>query len=439
MNLLFKPTAYLTVASWIMSNSIEGSVFEPAAGIQTRDDISLCKLPATELFESEGFGSESKNQGSTSTGTLNACMIFIDFPDAVATDTVQSLYDLYIPGAPNWYSNASHGALTLNVDMPEAKIYRMPAKSNTYGFERGLTAETHAVYIQDALDVVGRDISFSDYELLYIVPTKAAKVITFGPTYVNPITAPDGSIIQRTVTFGQDAPDTWGYLAMNHETGHCMGLPDLYPFDADDADLYTRGYDLMGLISCESPVYFVWHQWKLGWVSDDQIRCISSLGTTTHTLAPLEAQDGIKGVVIIHDKTTAVIAEARSKGAGSNNCGGVVVYEVHTDVDTGQGPIRTFARRPFSEACGKSTFDSVKYGISIGVKDGNNNHYDVTVTRGGVGSSSPGSDSSVNSSSVSSSQTSSDEGSVGTGGAGHQRASIYAVLAALWIAVAWVT
>lgn len=382
-------TAYLGASMAVLAKS------SSQGQTSTSDDVSLCKLAADpNVFQSEGFGSAMSFVSST--GTLRASMIFVDFPDAQANDTTQSLYDTFVPNAPDWYRTASYGALELDIVAPAMNFYRMPRASDSYGYERGLSAETHGRYIQDALDAVGSDVSFQGIELLYIVPTTAATAISFSPTYNEPIVAGDGSSITRTVTFGADVWLTWGYKTMNHETGHAMGLPDLYPFDGSDTTRWTGGFDLMSLISGIAPDYTAWHQWKLGWLDDEQIACVAEPSTEsgTFTLSALEVSEGAgsKALVLVHNETTALVAEARTANGVDDACApGILIYAVYTDVPTGEGPIRVFDSRPNSGGCdgdelndapySDGTFSSEELDFRLVVGPRNGDSWEVTVNK----------------------------------------------------------
>ncbi|KAJ5459461.1 hypothetical protein N7530_011405 [Penicillium desertorum] len=330
-----------------------------------------CKLKPTSVDLSEAIGATDQTF-APSTGTLNAYMIFVDFPDAPASEATEELHQLFIPGAPDWYTNSSFGQLSLNVNTDTSRFYRMPKASTSYPYDRGITSELLAEYIQDALDSVGTAINFAGTDVLYIVPTKAAKHISFSPTYMSPITAGDGTVISKTVTFGQDAPDSWGFLVMNHETGHTMGLPDLYPSSdtGDSTTMYVGGHDIMGLISGALPDYFAWHKWKLGWFSDDQFDCVDGAGSSTHTITPVGTKEGVKGVVVRRDDTTAIVAEVRTKdGADSSACStGVLVYTVSSSKGSGQGPIRVHDATPSSGGCGGDELNDAHFTTETGRK-----------------------------------------------------------------------
>lgn len=115
-------------------------------------DIALYKLSATDAHLLEGFSSFAAHVSTT--GRLQATMILVDFPDAIANNTTESLYDNSVPGASEWYATASYGKLELDIIASLSSFYRMPSASDTYGFERGLTVKTHLRYIMDALTAV---------------------------------------------------------------------------------------------------------------------------------------------------------------------------------------------------------------------------------------------------------------------------------------------
>ncbi|EOO00233.1 putative m6 family metalloprotease domain-containing protein [Phaeoacremonium minimum UCRPA7] len=233
----------------------------------------------------------------------------------------------------------------------------MPAKADSYGWQRGLTSEAHQTYIQDALDAytsVAGQQSLPNTDVLYIVPTQNATAISFSPTYMGDVTTRSGTpVAKKAVTFGLDAYVTWHYKVLNHETGHTMCLPDLYPLPSGPTGLYIGGWDMQGYINGPSPDYFAWNKWRLGWLSDDQIDCLTTPGSTTHTISPLESPGGTKAVVVKHNSTATLVAEVRSsQGIDSASCAtGVLLYTVSTVTATGLGPIRVLDANPGSGGC----------------------------------------------------------------------------------------
>ncbi|MEU4449184.1 M6 family metalloprotease domain-containing protein [Actinosynnema sp. NPDC050801] len=320
-----------------------------------------CALPPTGAHLTEGVPTPAGH--APSHGTLRATMVFVDFPDAPATDSTTGLRDQLLPGGPNWFATSSYGNLTPAVDAVTARFYRMPRPSADYGYRRGLTSEAHARYLNDALRAVGRTVSFSGTHLLYVVPTGAASEISFASAYMGQLTAPDGTVITRSVTFGHDTP-SWGSKVLNHETGHAIGLPDLYAYGADQ-HRFVGGWDLMGLITGPNPDLFAWHKWKLNWLRYDQIGCVSAAGRYVDTLVPVSALGGRKGVVVRTSATTVLVAEARARtGLDSAACAtGVLVYSVNTAAASGNGPVLVKDARPGSGGCGGHELNDAPFDV----------------------------------------------------------------------------
>ncbi|MFJ3176562.1 M6 family metalloprotease domain-containing protein [Streptomyces roseus] len=342
-----------------------GSTAAPKAN-STAAAATACKLPATSAYMSEGF--TSQDDFVASTGTLKATMIFVDFPDAPADDSTTNLYDELAPGASQWFKTASYGKLDLTIKADTSRFYRMPRSASSYGYERGLSYESHQQYIQDAVQTAGRLVDFRGTQLLYIVPTRRASAISFSPTFMGSVTAADGTSIAKTVTFGQDLW-TWGSNVVNHETGHAMGLPDLYSFASGGPDHpYVGGWDMMGLISGPAPDHFAWHKWKHNWITDAQVGCVAVTGTTSHRLTSLETAGGKKIIVVKTHDTRAIVAEVRSaKGNDAATCAtGVLIYTVDTDIRTGSGPIRVQDARPGSGGCSGNELGDATYGYGPG-------------------------------------------------------------------------
>ncbi|TGJ87369.1 hypothetical protein E0Z10_g1407 [Xylaria hypoxylon] len=343
----------LPLVSWawpiciIVTRTLTANLPHPAA------DITACKLAANQnVYLSAGFGYELNC--APSVGTLSAFMMFVDFPDQGADEsTPEVLRDFLLPRAADWYDRASYGALDLLVMADTSRFYRMPATAASYNWERGLTAEKHQRYIQDALAAYNAPIPVVD--VLYIVPTANATAITYSPTFMGNVTTRDGTYVaKKSVTFGYDAYKTWGSLVLNHETGHAMCLPDYYPFNGSATGLFIGGWDLMGLISGPSPDYLAWDKWRLGWLSDNQVDCVAEAGQTSHVLSPLEVSGGKKAVVIKHNDTNALVAELRSsRSLDSASCAtGILLYTVSTMIATGGGPMRVLDPTPSSGGCG---------------------------------------------------------------------------------------
>ena len=198
------------------------------------------------------------------------------------------------------------------------------------------------------------------------------------------------------MTFGYDQW-RWGGLVLAHETGHTLGLPDLYLFEAPPEDpgnwhAAVGGWDLMGLISGSGPEYFAWTE--LGWLDDAQVVCADPRRTTHARLSPVaESADAPRWqdamVVYPVSETRAVVVENRQpvgydEAIGAN---GALVYTVDTSVRSGEGPVRVVDSTPGSAdglddapfAPGTSWTDPTT-GAVLTFRDGPSDTLRVTIT-----------------------------------------------------------
>ncbi|GHC53998.1 M6 family metalloprotease domain-containing protein [Streptomyces flavofungini] len=306
-----------------------------------------CALPGRTGWTDEGHDTDPR-QFQRATGTRKTLTLFVDFPDAPATDSTRT-YARQLGPAAGWLKRASHGRARLDVTSLHRWI-RMPADSASYGFERGLTFEAHEKYVRDAVTAADPHADFSRYDMVYVVPTRAAAAISFSPTYLfdpgTPGVSADGRRIRWGVTFGQDLW-RWGRKVVAHETGHTFGLPDLYAFSGD-THRYVGGWDVMGDIAGRAPQHLGWHAWKLGWIRDAQVACLPGSGRRTVRLTPVEREGGTKIAVLRTGGTTAYVAESRrAEGHDRNACStGVLIYKVDSAAETGEGPVRVMNADP---------------------------------------------------------------------------------------------
>ncbi|MGW1375181.1 M6 family metalloprotease domain-containing protein [Streptomyces sp. NPDC002446] len=319
----------------------------PPPAPRSSPPAGACALPGRTGWTDEGHDTD-RTQFQPATGTRRVLTLFVDFPDAEATGTTDAYAAQLAPAAP-WMRTASHGRLRLAFT-PVHRWIRMPADSASYGFERGLTFEAHEKYVRDAVTAADPYADFSRYDMVYIVPTRAASAISFSPTYLydpagTGVTA-DGTRIKWAVSFGQDLW-RWGPKVAAHETGHTFGLPDLYAFTGA-THRYTGGWDVMGNIAGPAPQYLGWHSWKLGWIRDGQVGCLAAPGRRTVRLTPVERRGGTKIAVVRTGETTAYVAESRrAEGHDRDACSaGVLIYRVDSATPTGEGPVRVMNGNP---------------------------------------------------------------------------------------------
>lgn len=285
-------------------------------------------------------------------GEIKGCMVLIDFPDAKAEDntgannsnrvngevlkTAQNYYDFLVPQAAEYFETASYGNLSFSVDLVQnpnntaTGAFTLPKNLNPssdgswggYTFDRGGDVDS---YLNDTWPLIRS--AFADledkYDVIYIVAPENAPGISYGPMNASgsvPNYQLGKSNFKAMVRIGQDTYTSWKYKSIVHETSHAIGSIDYYinaysgP-GGGQCDPYTGGvdyysnvgtYDIMGTIAGHAPDYFAWMKWKFGWLDDDQVVALTSNGTTTTELTPVESSGGTKLIFVPGEKAGVV-------------------------------------------------------------------------------------------------------------------------------------
>jgi M6 family metalloprotease-like protein len=276
--------------------------------------------------------------------SMRMLVLFVQFVDRLALvnappyNTMQGYLDFIAPAA-QWFSTSSYGQFQVSFAAPQLSngldwvLMDKPASQYTWD------AQTHNMFayareaFQHAYDNWG--IKADDYDLVLIMPAKGTFGLANGPgninrdptdgaeTNINQVAYYDQSgnphYVSTFVTAGNDM-FSWGYRWLCHESGHTIGLPDLYMYSpttvrGTNVNLFfwVGGWDIMGNIAGHSNDYLGYQKWKLRWIRDDQVDVVSEPGTTTHSITPIETPGGSKIVVVRTGVSTAYVVELRTK------------------------------------------------------------------------------------------------------------------------------
>ncbi len=243
--------------------------------------------------------------------------------------------------------------------------FRAPQPSGSYDWS---TFTGHRLYISQVTDLADPTVDFSPYDAVFIVASRGANQ-EVSPTFRNfrgDGVVLDGVEIRSGVTFGADirntSPPDYGAFTTVHETGHMLGLPDLYLYQQPNwlASHAAAGmWDPMAWQGLGT--HFVsWHKRKLTWLDTDRIDCLPA-ASVERTVFPFDAASGTQSLVLPTSLTSALVVELRrARGFDSRICEeGVLVYSVDADIESGRGPIIVQSARPdrdptlvFGGACG---------------------------------------------------------------------------------------
>ncbi|WP_412126554.1 M6 family metalloprotease domain-containing protein [Streptomyces xinghaiensis] len=320
-----------------------------------------CALTRSAVHHSEGLDSWNAAYPEPR-DDIRAVMAFLSFPDADPVVAPDQLVSDYFPGTAEFFERASYGKFRLHVD-PVPKWLEMPAASTTYGIGRDWDTELRAAYLGDAMGLADRVVDFSGYDIVYLVADPDAPGVDSDATKVVNFDEPmrvDGTEVRRIVTVFEQRPPDRNVLA--HETGHVFDLPDLYHRPKQgkgDWDTHVGDWDLMGSQFGLAPDFFGWHKWKLGWLDRGDVTCVRGEGGSAHLLVPVAAPAGRGAVagprllVVRTGASTVLAVEARAAvGNDLTTCTeGVLVYRVHSETGSAEGPVKVLDGHPRSGAC----------------------------------------------------------------------------------------
>ncbi|MBL8061974.1 MAG: hypothetical protein JNK32_03075 [Anaerolineales bacterium] len=313
----------------------------PAPGPES---VSGCNLPP-RAFTNVGLGLPKPSQRLPSVGDVTTIVLFVDFPDVPAAQSPNGVFNLVSPGAENFFKAISYGRMNY-ILQPHFVWLRLSQPAAFYGGGIG-TFEGHRGFIQEAVNLADAEVDFSKADSVLVLTPPEAIAVAYGPAFGGDETngySADGKVFANGVTSGADLPG-WGYLWLNHETGHNLSLPDLYAYQYDSANYddqhrFVGGFGLMGYIDGHGPEFFAFERWQLGWLDDNQIICQTEAEGTAE-LTPIEIAGSTKAVIIPLSETKAVVVESRRRMGYDQDLvkEGALVYTVDTSIFSGEGPV----------------------------------------------------------------------------------------------------
>lgn len=285
-------------------------------------------------------------------GPKSAIVIFLDFPNIPQSQSTQERAQKVLGQTDgqnlfqDLFAKQSHGKLTIDLTLVHG-WRRLPKENKTYDVT---TTEGHRDLFVDCFALYP-EINFHDYDYVMAIMTGRGN-FAFGERDDQAIPY-RGKFINVALNQGSQSP-----YVLAHETGHLMGLPDLYTYTnqvPDDAPRNPTGpWDIMS-DTRRSSGFIGWHRHKLGWLSDHRKTYLTQ-GSHNLTLAPLTDPSDDAGLSMIvvpvdePDKPSKVfVAEIAQplrnlKPDQPVKPGGILVYSVDATLPTGQNPLIVYPR-----------------------------------------------------------------------------------------------
>ncbi len=277
----------------------------------------------------------------TAIGKKKMLMVYLGFSDTKpAHETEERGRNMFGEGKfQAMFKKQSAGKLTMTVEHVHG-WRSLPNPRDDYGTK---TTEAHRALFVDVFAQYP-EIDFRKYDYI------AAHIPGLGNTAFGE--RPDIAIPYRggKITLALNI-GSQNYLVLAHETGHLMGLPDLYSYGGAPGRKNPIGsWDVMSQASSSSG-FIGWHRHKFKWLDADREAYLPS-GTHTLTVHPLDADSGLALIVVPRDDVDSpskvfVVEIARSikiKGEGMTQPGGVLIYSVDASVANGHNAMVVYPR-----------------------------------------------------------------------------------------------
>jgi hypothetical protein len=168
----------------------------------------------------------------------------------------------------------------------------------------------------------------------------------------------NGEVTNAMMIYGRGL-SSWSTIA--HEMGHAIfGLEDLYLFQHSNSEQQqnTKNFTGWDLMAGTTPDFSGWNRLLMGFIHQDEVRCVKKKSKEFIYLSGTNKVDGPKIGVINLEPGVSICFEVKKDLDGKN---GLLLYKVDTNFDHGNGP---FAGEEDVLKVGKSqNFEGTKFKV----------------------------------------------------------------------------
>lgn len=251
-------------------------------------------------------------------------------------------YGPYLKLVKDWLEYSTDYSSSAEIRIPSQYI-KMNTNLADYkiSHENRHDSPNHVAFNKDVVSVADPLIDFSRVNIAIIVPPAKTNAKVFAQATIGSLQTNEGFVALGMTEAGHLAAEpSNGYFSnlghpfwWIHEMFHSgVGYDDHY----GDKRLDVNGEYGMGWLTMMTPWggdLTTWEKWRLGFMRDSQVQCVSTTGSSTHWIAPSTVQTSeSKAIVVRVSATKAVIVETL-RPAGlyykiPKQTQGALVYEV---------------------------------------------------------------------------------------------------------------
>ena len=251
--------------------------------------------------------------------------VFVESDLAVVEDAFVTVADFYL--------DQSYGRATVEATIvPEAAWVRLEGSTEDVGLAGAARFHDRSGFFEDVVAAVAADVDLSLYDAVAVVTHQDPDL-----AFAQALERIDGEQARPPgMLLGGVYLPFWSIYA--HELGHVWLLSeDLYYFP-DPNQIMMGGWDLMAETLNQTLEINPWTRWINGWVTDAQVNCITTPGSTTHAIETVSlASERTKMVVVkLSEHSVLVVDSRRDLGFGEQgwdaNGDAAIVYVVDTSI-----------------------------------------------------------------------------------------------------------
>lgn len=305
-------------------------------------DLSPVEVCKTIDLTSRGVGSNgfprpaNLANGKSEIKILALPIIFEEIP---FTDSDLSKLQNALKQTSDFYAKASYNRIQLTFDIPAKNLWvKLKTTAKDYGILPNKPQQNNEIIVKDTFLLADQQIDFSGYDSV-VIESGYSPLTSVGQGFGGQVfSTKTGNINGATLEIGRAAGSA---SIIAHELGHSIyGLEDLYVFLNSQRPSVPEPvpggrWDVMSDASSLNE-FFGWNKLLMGWIKDEEVRCIQNQASSTHYLSDFSNSLGTKLLLINLKPGVTIAMESRNIYSSGQ---GLLVYKIDTNINHGDGPI----------------------------------------------------------------------------------------------------
>ena len=263
----------------------------------------------------------------------------IIFEEIAFTETDLDNLQNALKQTSDFFAKASYNRIKLTFDIPAKNLWvKLKTSAKDYGILPNKPQQNNEIIVKDTFLLADQQIDFSKYDSV-IIESGRSQLTSIGQGFGGQVfITKTGTINGATLEVGQTAGRV---NIIAHELGHSIyGLEDLYVFlnsqrptvpDPTPAGRWDVMSDASGLTD-----FFGWSKLLMGWIKDEEVRCVQNQISSTHYLSDFSNSLGTKLLLINVKPGVTIAMESRDNYSSGQ---GLLLYKIDTNISHGDGPI----------------------------------------------------------------------------------------------------